>query len=93
MAAVIIGQQPTARSVHPAQPSLGGQAHRRLRVAVRDHRLQPFGVRALAHQVDAVIRRQLDYMDAVTWFDYSTTPPTLNIKRRSGQLITRMPLQ
>jgi hypothetical protein len=29
------------------------------------------------------IRRQLAYMDAVTWFDYSTTPPTLNIKRRT----------
>jgi hypothetical protein len=30
-----------------------------------------------------VIRRELAYMDAVTWFDYTTTPPTLNIKRRS----------
>lgn len=29
------------------------------------------------------ITRQLDYMDAVTWFDYSTTPPTFHCKRRS----------
>jgi hypothetical protein len=30
-----------------------------------------------------VIRRQMAYMDAVTWFDYSTSPPTLKVKRRS----------
>lgn len=30
------------------------------------------------------IRRQLDYMDAVSWFDYTTTPPTLKIARRSA---------
>lgn len=31
-----------------------------------------------------VIRRQLDYIDAVSYFDYTTTPPTLKIVRRSG---------
>jgi hypothetical protein len=32
-----------------------------------------------------VLRKQLRWMpDAVTWFDYSTTPPTLNIQRRAN---------
>jgi hypothetical protein len=30
------------------------------------------------------IRRQLDYMDAVTWFDYTTDPPTFHVARRSA---------
>jgi len=38
------------------------------------------------------IRRQLAYMDAVTWFDYSTSPPTLNIKRRQDMTTTSIDL-